>query len=565
MKPKTILYILPVLLLAACIASPATTQPPAAPTIQPASPTPISETSPTPTTAAPVSAATPWWNDAVFYEVFVRSFSDSNGDGVGDINGLIEKLDYLNDGDPATTTDLGVTGIWLMPITESPSYHGYDVVDYYAVDAEYGTKEDFQRLMTEAHKRGIKVIIDLVMNHTGVDHPWFKASNTGDPNYRDWYIWSDPAPLYFGPWGQQVWYAGRDGYYYAVFWSGMPDLNLETPAVTAEMYEITRFWLEEMGADGFRLDAIRHYIENDSVQENTADTHTWLMAFHEYYKSVNPQALTVGEAWTETSQVLDYTGDEVDIAFEFDLAESFVRAANGPLASSASNQMQLVLDSYPAGQYGVFLTNHDQDRVMSVLDDVQKAKLAAVMLLTSPGVPFIYYGEEIGMTGEKPDENIRRPMQWSSENSKVGFSTHAPWNGPPSNYKEVSVALQTDDAGSLLNLYRSLIHLRNEHPALRTGETAVVETDTQRLYAILRYEGQEAFLILVNAHPKPLTLDLYSLTLPAGPFSGALKAVSLFGPPNPAAPQINASGGFTGYIPYQEIPAQSFAVIQMTP
>lgn len=551
--------LLALLILAACTTSNAST-PAVEPTLTPA---PIETVIPTPT-VEPV-AASPWWNDKVFYEVFVRSFKDSDGDGVGDINGLIEKLDYLNDGDPDTAADLGVTGIWLMPVTESPSYHGYDVVDYYAVDQEYGAKEDFLRLIDEAHKRGLQVIIDLVLNHTGRDHPWFKASDAGGADYRDWYIWADEAPNYRGPWGQQVWYAGKDGYYYAVFWSGMPDLNLENPKVTAEIENIARFWLEDMGVDGFRLDAIRHFVENGSVQENTPGTHAWLQAFHQSYKNIDPQAFTVGEAWTETSQVVEYIGDEVDIAFEFDLAGAFVRSANGPIAASAIEHMDTVVNSYPPGQYGVFLTNHDQDRVMSVLKDVQKAKLAAVMMLTSPGVPFIYYGEEIGMTGVKPDENIRRPMQWSGENSKVGFSTHTPWNAASGDYKETNVALQTDDPASLLSLYRDLIRLRNEHPALRTGETRVVDAGTQRLYAVLRYNEQEAFLILVNVHPKPLTAGLYTLTLESGPLEGPLQAVSVLGLENPAAPEINAGGGFSGYLPFQEIPAESAVIIQLTP
>lgn len=550
--------------LAACVPTPPAATPPLpTPTVESTrSPGPTAPPTPTPEGTSPSGA---WWNDTVFYEVFVRSFKDSDGDGIGDLNGLIEKLDYLNDGDPTTTTDLGVTGIWLMPIMESPSYHGYDVVDYYAVDRDYGAKEDFQRLMDEAHKRGIHVIIDLVLNHTGRDHPWFKESDAGNADYRDWYIWADEAPNYRGPWGQQVWYAGRDGYYYAVFWSGMPDLNLENPKVTAEIENIARFWLEDMGVDGFRMDAIKHFVEQGAVQENTPATHAWLQAFHQLYKSLNPQAFAVGEAWTLTPQVVEYIGDEVDIAFEFDLAGAFVRSANGPIAASAIANMDTVVSNYPPGQYGVFLTNHDQDRVMSMLKDVQKAKLAAVMLLTSPGVPFIYYGEEIGQTGVKPDENIRRPMQWSGENSKVGFSTSTPWNAASSDYKETNVAAQTDDPNSLLSLYRQLIQLRNEHAALRTGETLLVDADTQRLYAALRYDEQEAFLILVNVHPKPLTPDLYNLTLEKGPFTSPLKAVSVLGLENPAAPEINSEGGFSGYHPFQEIPAQSAVIIQLTP
>ncbi|MFZ6030399.1 MAG: alpha-amylase family glycosyl hydrolase [Chloroflexota bacterium] len=517
-------------------------------------------------TRQPVAAAYSWWNEAVFYEVFVRSFKDSNGDGVGDINGLIEMLDYLNDGDPSTTTDLGVTGLWLMPVTESPSYHGYDVVDYYTIDQEYGTNDDFKRLMAEAHRRGIRVIVDLVLNHTSTENTWFQKSDAGDPEYRDWYIWEAKSPGFLGPWGQQVWYPGRDGYYYAIFWSGMPDLNLQNPAVIGEIQQITRYWLEDLGVDGFRMDAVRHFVEQGAAQENTPDTHVMLQAFHRFYKSVNPDAFTVGEAWTDTSHVIDYIGDEMDIAFEFDLAEAFVRAAAGPLASSAANQMQVVLDHYPPGQFATFLTNHDQDRTMSVLGgDVAKARLAATMLLTSPGVPFLYYGEEIGLTGTKPDEDIRRPMQWDGASAQVGFTSGTPWRAASPDYETVHVAGQTADPDSLLSLYRNLIMLRNSHAALRTGETLVVETGSQRLYALLRYDDAEAFLILINVHPRPLMADQYRLSLPAGPFTGPLQAVTVFGPPDPAAPAIHANGGFDTYQPFLEIPAQSSVIIHLLP
>lgn len=550
-------------LLAAC--APKATVTLAVPTAVPTHTAAPGETAPPPTPTSAPEPSGPWWNDRVFYEVFVRSFKDSDGDGIGDLNGLIEKLDYLNDGDPATTADLGVTGIWLMPVMQAASYHGYDVTDYYTVEQDYGTQEDFLRLIDEAHRRGIAVIVDLVLNHTSSGHPWFEEASAGNPEFRDWYVWAEEASGQRGPWGQQLWYAGGDGYYYAVFWSRMPDLNLENPKVTAEIESIARYWLEEMQVDGFRMDAIRYYVEQGIALEDTPGTHNWLQGFHQFYKSVNPQAFTVGEAWTDTARVVEYVGDEVDIAFEFDLAEGFMISANGPIASAATERLEAVLRAYPAGQYGVFLTNHDQDRVMSRLKDVAKAKLAAVMMLTAPGVPFIYYGEEIGQTGAGPHENIRRPMQWSGENSRVGFSASIPWNAAASDYETTNVAAQTDDPGSLLSLYRYLIQLRNEHAALRTGETLIVDTGTARLYAVLRYNAQEAFLILVNVHPRPLTANLYSLTLEKGPFAGPLKAVSVLGLENPAAPTINAGGGFSGYVPFAKIPAQSAAMIRLTP
>jgi len=197
---------------------------------------------PVATAAAPSTEAAPgWWQDRVFYEIFVRSFADATtgplaNDGIGDFQGLIEKLDYLNDGDPATTTDLGITGLWLMPINPSPSYHGYDVTDYYGVHPQFGTREDFERFLAEAHHRGIRVIVDLVLNHSSSMHPRFLHALRGDPESRDWYIFVPPdeVPATLGPWGQQVWQEKQGQHYLGIFWSGMPDLNYRNPAVTAE-------------------------------------------------------------------------------------------------------------------------------------------------------------------------------------------------------------------------------------------------------------------------------------------------------------------------------------------
>lgn len=516
--------------------------------------------------AAPEASG--WWNDAVFYEVFVRSFKDSDGNGVGDLQGLIDQLDYLNDGNPETRTDLGITGIWLMPVTESSSYHGYDVVDYYSVETDYGSQADFKRLVEEAHRRGIKVIIDLVINHTGIQHPWFQASQNNDPEFRDWYLWEETRPTTLGPAGQNVWHFSNGAYYYALFWSGMPDLNLQNPEVTAEIFKITRFWLEEMGVDGFRMDAIRHLVERGAAQENTGETHAWLQAFHQYYKSVDTQAFTVGEAWTTTNQVLDYIGDEMDIAFEFDLALSFVKAASGPIVAGLNQQAQKVLESYPPGQYATFLTNHDQNRVRSVLSSDGKASLAATMYLTFPGVPFIYYGEEIGMLGSKPDEDIRRPMQWTGDSPGAGFSSSTPWRPAYPDYATRNVAAAMADPASLWSQYRDLIALRNQYPALRTGEAALVDAGTARLYAMLRYTGAEAFLVLVNPYPKDLSAELYSLSLPEGPFSGEPGVEVVLGGPvfeDPAAPVINPRGGFEDYHPFPTIPAESSVIIKLTP
>ena len=441
-----------------------------------------------------------WWSDAVFYEVFVRSFYDSDGDGAGDLDGLIEKLDYLNDGDPATTGDLGVTGIWLMPIMQSPSYHGYDTVDYYTVEQDYGDNEDFHTLIAEAHARGIHVIIDLVLNHTSSANPWFIDASTGPgAEHRDWYVWSEENPGYPGPWGQTVWHRRGAAYYYGLFWDGMPDLNYRNPAVTAQMYDVARFWLEDMGVDGFRLDAVRHLIEDGEQQSGSAETHAWLAEFYQFYTGVNPAALTVGEVWDDTANVLPYiTNDELDLAFEFNMADAIIESITINTSNIFRRHLQTALEPYPPGRYATFLTNHDQDRVMTALDhDPAKARFAATILLTLPGVPFVYYGEEIGMTGQKPDEMIRTPMQWT-DGEHAGFTTGCPWEPVNAGYQAVNVAAESADPRSLLNHYRRLIHLRNDHVALRRGDLTPLQSSCRPVFGYLRHHERENLLVLLN-------------------------------------------------------------------
>lgn len=510
---------------------------------------------PAASTESPAEA--PWWSDAVFYEIFVRSFYDSDGDGIGDFNGITEKLDYLNDGNPATTTDLGVTGIWLMPIFPSPSYHGYDVTDYYAVNPQYGTMEDFQRLLEQAHQRGIRVIIDLVINHTSDQHPWFRAAKRDkNSKYRDWYIWSETDPGYKGPWNERVWHSSTTGFYYGIFTSNMPDLNFNNRQVTKEIKNVMAFWLTEVGVDGFRMDAIKHLIEEGKIQENTQATHEWLQKnFYPTYKKLNPSALAVGELFgNDMNSVSKYVNNkQFDMAFNFQLASSLISSANSRSASYAVRALELsdkVLDN---SQYAPFLTNHDQDRVMSELGgDVNKAKVAASLLLTSPGTPFLYYGEEIGMQGRKPDENIRRPMQWSDAKN-AGFTTGKPWRAPDTEYTQVNVAAQTDDPASLLSHYRTLIQLRNAHSALRVGKYFTVQTGENRLFASLRIHQDEAILILINTGEEPIrdfTLQVNESALGTGNYL----LISLFGPSLNMETSINEKGEFQ-LEPEIEIPA----------
>ena len=543
---------------------------PAAPTAMPTSAPPAPAATPTPARAVPVQPVSglpagtdgyPWWNDTVFYEIFVRSFYDSNGDGIGDFNGLTAKLDYLNDGDPKTTTDLGVTGLWLMPIHPSPSYHGYDVTDYYNVNPQYGTRDDFQRLLAEAHKRGIRIIIDLVLNHTSSQHPWFVQARDRQSPYRGWYIWSDIDPGFTGPWGQKVWYPSSSGYYYAVFWEGMPDLNYRNPAVTAQMQDVARFWLQDVGVDGFRLDGARHLIEEGAVQADSDLTQAWFKTFRKFYKNFNPQAMTVGEVWTTTDVVAKYVqGDQFDLAFNFDLANAFVSSAQKGAASDAQLHLALATHLFQPGQFATFLTNHDQNRVMSVLgDDVGQAKAAATLLLTAPGVPFLYYGEEIGQLGRKPDEDIRRPLQWTGEAS-AGFSTGTPWRAPFVDYEKKNVAAQTNDASSLLAHYRTLIRLRNEHAALRVGDYHEVAANNKAVFASLRAAKSEVVLVVANLS-KDAARNV-QLALDAGPLSGQYAVLPILGSGTFASLTSNTAGGFDAYT-LPELPANGSLILQL--
>jgi alpha-amylase len=480
----------------------------------------------------------PWWQDAVFYEVFVRSFQDSNGDGIGDLNGLIDRLDYLNDGDPATSTDLGVTALWLMPIMESPSYHGYDVANYYKVDADYGTNADFQRLVNEAHKRGIRVIVDLVLNHTSSMNPWFIASLSRSSPYREWYVWSDANPGYVGPWGEQVWTPRGGAFYYAVFWSGMPDLNYVSPAVTTRMFDVARTWLLDMGADGFRLDAVRHLIEDGARQQDTPATHSWLAEFNAAVKGWAPDGYLVGEIWAEPEITVSYLDHQVDQCFEFSLAEAIVSGVRDGTPARVTSALSRVLGLYPEGLFATFLSNHDQERVMSrLLGSDAKAKLTARMLLTLPGTPFIYYGEEIGMTGTKPDEWIRTPMQWAPTASG-GFTTGTPWKSLQTDAAHRTVADQTRDVGSLLSTYRQFIRLRLDHEALRTGSTTLIEAGTAPLVGYVRESEGETLLVLHNlsSSPQPAAVRVPSL------HEGAYSALDLLATSGAVPFTVDADG-----------------------
>ena len=446
-----------------------------------------------------------WWNDAVFYEIFVRSFYDSDGDGIGDFQGLTQKLDYLNDGDPGTDDDLGITGIWLMPIQDSPSYHGYDGVDYRSINPDYGTMADFETFLAAAHARGIKVIIDYVMNHCSNQHPWFVASSQNDPGYRDYFRWSPSDPDETGPWGQQVWHWQSSGWYYGLFTGGMPDLNYNTQAVKDSMFDTATYWLDTIGVDGFRLDAVLYIDEDGSQHQNTAQTLQFWEDYNTHVKGVEPDVVSVGEAWTSTSTVLQYvTNDRLDFCFEFDLSYAINGAVNGGDAGSVGSKANEVYHLYPHLQFGTFLTNHDQDRALNVLGfDEEKAKAAAGIYMTLPGIPFVYYGEEIGMIGSGDHLNIRTPMQWTA-GSNAGFTTGTPWGTINGNYQQYNVSVEELDTGSLLSWYKQLIRVRNETPALRRGTHDPLASSMSPVLAFVRQYEYQTVLCMTNTAPNSL-------------------------------------------------------------
>ena len=338
-------------------------------------------------------------NNRVFYEIFVRSFADSDGDGIGDLRGVIEKLDYLNDGDDNTHGDLGITGIWLMPVCPSPTYHKYDVTDYYAIDSEYGTMADFEELADKCEERGIKLIVDLVLNHTSSQHPWFiqsKSAQVSGSNsvYKDWYVYADSKVT-------DKYYKIADNLYYeGDFWSEMPDLNMESESLREEVKNIVDFWLEK-GADGFRLDAAKH------VYANMEDNISFWKWFTDYVKTKDEDAYTVAEIWSTGGEIQEYYRAGFTSVFNYEGGDSLGKIVNtvnsGTGLSSPQKFAQWVeewqgkITAKNAGAIDApFLSNHDNGRSFGALRrDASNAKMAALLYLTMPGSPFIYYGEEI--------------------------------------------------------------------------------------------------------------------------------------------------------------------------
>jgi maltose alpha-D-glucosyltransferase/alpha-amylase len=486
-----------------------------------------------------------WYKNAIFYEVPVRAFHDSNGDGLGDLVGLTHKLDYLS--------DLGIDCIWLNPIYPSPlKDDGYDISDYCAIHPDYGSLDDFTTLVEQAHHRGMRLITDLVMNHTSDQHPWFQAARQ-DRNspYRNYYVWSDTDQKYANvriifvdtEKSNWTWDAQAGQYFWHRFYSHQPDLNYDNPAVRAEMLKVMQFWLD-LGVDGFRADAVPYLFEREgSSCENLPETHAYLKEMRRFLDTYYPGCVLLCEAnqWPQDVRAYFGEGDEFQMAFHFPLMPRIFMA----LKRADASPIRWVLDHTPPipanTQWCTFLRNHDEltlemvteeerqwmwqeyapeprmrlnlgirRRLAPLLDnDRRLIQLANSLLFTLPGVPIIYYGDEIGM-GDNiwlPDRNgVRTPMQWDASPS-AGFShtsrLYSPMiESPPYNYQAVNVAAQKADPDSLWHVIRRMIQLRKAHPTLGEGGFFWLEAGSDAILAFQRTYGSQSILAVHNLSPR---------------------------------------------------------------
>lgn len=448
----------------------------------------------------------------VYYEIFVRSFYDTNGDGIGDLNGVTAKLDYLK--------ALGVSGIWLMPIFSSPSVHGYDITDYRAINPQYGSMADFERLVKAAHADGIKVILDMVINHTSDQNPWFKAAVNPASPYHDWYIWAGPHTNLKekSPWGGPVWRTLGKQHYMGIFCGCMPDLNYNNPAVRHAMISIGRFWLRK-GADGYRLDAAKHIFDklqqdNHSMAIMREDT-AWWSEYRSGLDKVDPHAYLVGEVTGSHYRLDAPFVKPLNAVFDFPLALRLIRSAKTGQDDGIGSDLVHIQALYrvAAGHYVMdapLLTNHDQQRVMTDLrGNLERMKVAAALLLTLPGNPYVYYGEEIGMRGTTPDEQNREPMRWDISRSAPGETT---WEVSPVPMSEdVSVQAEQNNPHSLLSRYRELIHWRMDIAPLRDGVAGEYATGNPALAAWRLTDREGSVLVLHNLSGQPQHLRLRSV------------------------------------------------------
>lgn len=487
-----------------------------------------------------------WWQTGIIYQVYPRSFQDSNQDGVGDLRGIIQRLDYVE--------WLGITAIWISPVYPSPmADFGYDISDYTGIHPLFGSMQDFEELLQQAHQRNIKIILDLVPNHTSSLHPWFLESRSSKNNSkRDWYLWKDPRPdgsepnNWLSVFGGSAWEwdEATGQYYYHAFLKEQPDLNWRHPEVQQAMLYAMRFWLEK-GVDGFRVDVMWHMIKDEQFRDNPANPdYQPHMATYEQllpvYSTDQPEVhdivhkmrrvldsydnrMMIGEIYLPIHKLVSYYGIDnkgAHLPFNFMLL-ALPWDAKRIASAIAEYEGALPHNAWPNWVLG----NHDQPRITSRVG-LQQAKLAAMLLLTLRGTPTIYYGEEIGMTDvpipfdevqdpqglNMPDKNLSRdpsrtPMQWDSSDY-AGFSKTKPWLRLSVRYKRVNVERQKEDPYSMLNFYRQLIALRQKESALMTGDYKPLYAD-QQVMAYIRYVTNEnAFLIVLNLSHRPCYLNI---------------------------------------------------------
>jgi maltose alpha-D-glucosyltransferase/alpha-amylase len=521
--------------------------------------------------------STDWYKDAVFYEVYVRAFCDSNGDGVGDLAGLTGKLDYLQ--------ALGIDAVWLLPITQSPLRDdGYDVSDYYSLYPPYGTLADFRTFVAEAHRRGLKIVVELVPNHTSDQHPWFQASrNPGHPEharYRDYYVWSETntgykdARIIFIDSEQSNWTFDpvRKAYYWHRFFDHQPDLNYDNPEVQRAMLRVVQFWIDQ-GADGIRVDAPPYLFEREGTNcENLPETHAYLKRLRAFVDAYAPGTMLLSEAnqWPEDVRPYFGDGDEMHMNFHFPLMPrlfmALARADRAPIDEILARTPELP----PGCQWGTFLRCHDEltlemvtpaerqfmwdfyapeprmrlnlgirRRLAPLLDNsLARLKLVNSLLLTMIGSPFIYYGDEIGMGDDisLDDRNgVRTPMQWDAA-ANAGFSRapagklYAPViEAGPFGYPTVNVAARAADPASLLNWMRAMLQARKRYPAFGRGALRLLPAANTHVLAHVRQADDQALLLLHNlsAEPQSVGLDLsaYAPCQAADVFASAAEPV----------------------------------------
>ncbi len=430
----------------------------------------------------PLKVANP--RNDVYYEVFVRSFADSNDDGIGDILGIVQKLDYLQ--------TLGVSGLWLMPVHPSSTYHGYDVMDYYDINPDYGTLEDFKLLLKETEKRGMKVMLDMVFNHTSDQHEWFLKALEGDEIYHDYYTFATSSTnrTLLGSWGQNIWHTKQDQYYVGYFSHTMPDLNFFNQDVQDEIKKISKFWVE-LGVDGFRLDAAAHFYGTNEYQDKRYDDYEniiFLQSLRNYLRSLNADFYLTGEIYIIAETIVAPYFRGLDSPLDFPVADKLTTIANTNGSSTYATALSKFYNTYAKQNKDFisapFLFNHDMDRTADQFGgDIAKMKLAAEMLLTLPGSPILYYGEEVGMFGTKAngedsngidiwDETRRLPLPFGDDYTTTWFVDEQ-FDSVNDNKNIDPVSVQLNDPNSLLHTYKTIIALRQANMALHYGNSFV--------------------------------------------------------------------------------------------